>query len=336
MRKLSQKIINKDKWWDMLSRFIDVLRINIFIVDYEGRVVLPPEEGKYGGGLLADKRLGFDLIHDSFEFHETFVAHGQFYESVNRYELHSYAIPIKVDDTQEQTVAYMIVGPVILNKRMESARYKEYAAEYEVDEADLVDEISELRVVSNLMMNSILNLLSEIIKDNVELTMRQDEIEKGDRSPDSLSTSMKEVAQEIYSTVRIDELLATLLDVALKMTETECGSIMVVDEANGDLTIKVSRGLKMDAQDSRLKMGEGIAGLAAKEKAHFFIEGNESDNRIIHLLRRPEIKHALVMPLISKNRVFGVLNLHTKREMSKIRDNFDNLQYLSKLLSSAF
>ena len=32
-RQLALKIINKEKWWDILSRFIDVLHINIFIVD---------------------------------------------------------------------------------------------------------------------------------------------------------------------------------------------------------------------------------------------------------------------------------------------------------------
>ena len=69
----------------------------------------------------------------------------------------------------------------------------------------------------------------------------------------------------------------TLLDVALKMTNTECGSIMVVDqEKQGDLTIKVSRGLNEErVKNTRVRIGEGIAGLAAKENKPFVIHGQQ-------------------------------------------------------------
>ena len=57
LKQLALKILNKEKWWDILSRFIEVLRINIFIVDCKGLTLLPPEEGKYGRGPLPKRRL---------------------------------------------------------------------------------------------------------------------------------------------------------------------------------------------------------------------------------------------------------------------------------------
>ena len=140
---------------------------------------------------------------------------------------------------------------------------------------------------------------------------------------EAMHRKLNEVVEEIYLSVRLAELLVTLLDVAIKMSETEGGSIMVVDEKRKDLTIKVSRGLNAKAiRNTRVKVGEGIAGLAVKEKSSFVLDGQKSENnRVQKLLKRPKIKHALVMPLMAKNSVFGVLNLHTMKEENKIRDN---------------
>ena len=174
---LIREIINKDKWWDILSRFIDVLRINIFVVDVTGRILLPPEESKYGGKLITAKSLGFDLFNEAgvVSMSERFVLQGQYLEFSNRYGLHSFAIPIKVGSIQ--IIGYMVVSPVILNRRLDSSQYEGLAAQFGVNSKNLVDSVSELRVVSNVMMSSILDLLSEIIKDNIELSVKNEEFD---------------------------------------------------------------------------------------------------------------------------------------------------------------
>ena len=334
LKQLAREVIDKEKWWDMLSHFIDVLRINIFVIDAQGYIILPPERRRYGGRLLTDQSLKFDLADDSINVNKQFEQYGVFFESYNRYGLSSFAIPIKVED--DQITAYMIIGPVILNKRLSALEYEEMAAEYGCDKGELFNELGGVRVASNIMVNSILDLLSEIIRDNVELSLRKRELNKMKSGMGVLSEEFSETAQEIYSAVYLDGLLATLLDVALKMTNAECGSIMVKDPNEDGLTIKASRGLDLQKiHGATVKMGEGVAGVAAQENTSFVIHGTEGDNRIKHFLKRSEIKEALVMPLQDKDRVFGVLSLHTKREGGKIEGNLNNLQYLSKLLSSA-
>ena len=188
------------------------------------------------------------------------------------------------------------------------------------------------------MMNSILDLLYEIVKNNIELSGIKLAIYEHAEGKDSFPfpAAIKHAAKDLFSTVCVDELLVTLLDVALKMTDTECGSILVADpEKQGDLTIKISRGLSPEKiKDTRIKVGEGIAGLAALEQKPFIIHGQQGDNRIKHLLKRPEIQHSLVMPLKGKRRILGVLNLHTRQPQCNIESNLENLEYLSNLLSS--
>ena len=338
-RQLAHGIVNNEKWWDILSRLIDVLRINIFIVDTQGAVILPSKRIRYGGRLLSDPSLKFDLRHDMTNILQQFDQYGKFLESINRYELHCFALPIDVTVSlnHEQTVAYMIVGPVVLNKRLGFPIYQELSQEYGSPYQDLMDEINEVRVVSNVMMNSILELLSDIVRNHVDLMVKEKKIDKGLSRQENVTKGIEKIIHEIYSTVRLDELLVTLLDVALKMTQAEGGSIMVVDDKRKDLTIKVSKGLdEKRIENRRIKLGQGISGLAAQEKSSFVISPEKCDNRIAHLLKRPDIKKSFVMPLVSKNRVFGVLNIHTSKERDKIEDNIDNLNYLSKLLSSVF
>ncbi len=335
LRQLALKILNKEKWWDILSRFIEVLRINIFIVDCKGLTLLPPEEGKYGRRLLTERTLGFVPSQDTSEFLKKFESHGQYLEYSNRLQLHQFAIPIHINGGN--IIGYLIVGPVILNKRLENAEYAAVAKELNIHFDDLINEINGLRVVSNVMMSSILDLLHEIVKNNIELNGIKRAIYSAEtEKEEDLPQEIREAARDLYSTVCLDEILVTLLDIALKMTNTQYGSIMVADkEKGGDLIVKVSRGLHVDnIQNTRVKIGEGIAGWAAQEKSPMIIHGQEGGARIKPLLKRPEVKHSLVMPLLVKNRVFGVLNVHTRENQCNIENNLENLQYLSRLLSS--
>ena len=336
-RQKAQEFIMKDKWWDMLSRFIEVLRINIYIVDRGGNFILPPEETKYGGQLLTHPQLGLELFRENVDFERQLVKHTNYLETINRYDLYSYAIPLKT--TVQETLAYVMVGPIILNKRMEISEYKNLARSVGADEETVMNEINEIRVVSNIMMNSIINLLTEIVRDSIQIQTAQNSAKNNE---DAVTEKVWEkefasIANEIYSTVRIDELLITLLDVALKMTNTHGGSVMMLDQATNELSIKASKGLDdLKIQGVRVKIGEGISGMVAKGKEPLIIEGHAPDKSVRKMLNRPEIKKSVVFPLLSKNRVYGVLNLHTHQTSDRINANLDNLRYLTQLLSSAF
>ncbi len=328
-RQLALKIINKTRWENILSRFSDVLRINIFVVDSQGEIILPPNKIKYGARLLFEPILGVNLLEPVVEtLKKNIDYNAKYIEVTGKFNLHIYAIPIIIPS--KRIIAYMIIGPIILNKRMENYEYSRLAEMMNIDKDDVLDEINMTRVVSNVMMNSILELLADIVKNGVELSLQK--WKGGAISDKEIILSSNKMAED-----KLKEYLATLLELSLNITNAESGSIMLMDENKNTLSVRVAKGPGTEkTQGSKQRLGEGIAGVAAKENSLFIINGQHGDNRIRHLLKRPEIKQSIVMPLSDKNKVLGVLNLHTQKVDTKVVDTADKLKYISKLLTSIY
>ena len=154
---------------------------------------------------------------------------------------------------------------------------------------------------------------------------------------------LQEITRIIGSMADFKEMLHEIIALVSRLTRADACFMYVHDPARKELVLSSSKTPHPNIMGKiRLKLGEGIAGLAAKENTTLIIHGQnvtgivKDTNRIKSLLKRPNIKNSFIMPLLVKDKVFGVLNLHTKKNESKIDDNLDNLQYLSKLLSSAF
>jgi len=336
LRQLLNDLIIKEKWADFLRRFITVLRINIFVVDHEGRLLIPPyrDAGGRGYGIeFLDWSFNFDLSGQEYNLLDDFLQHGAYWEAKDSFDLHAFAIPIKVD--ADKTLAYLVVGPVILNKKWENEDYLNMASRLNLSVEDLLDRINEVRVVSFVSMKAILDLLAKVAKDIIELNLEMKRLHEDRMGKEIISKEISEAAQDLYATIHLDELLITILDVALNLCQAESGSIMILDEKSGELKVKVSRGMEEDiAQNTRVRLGEGIAGIAAQENTSFVITGREGDNRIKPYLRRSDVSQSMVVPLSAESRVFGVLNLHTGRPNGKITTNVANLEHLSKLIST--
>ncbi|MFA5260181.1 MAG: GAF domain-containing protein [Candidatus Omnitrophota bacterium] len=334
---LLDQLVNKDKWTDFLRRFIDVLRINIFVIDYNGKLLIPPYRDSLGRGYGVEfltTSFSFDFSGQEYNMLEEFIQHGQYLEAKDPFDFHVFAIPVRAD--AEKTLAYLIVGPVILNKRWDNEDYANMANRLHIEFDDLIDRIQEIKVVSFVSMKAILDLLAKVVKDIVDLNVEMKCLHRKKYNKEVFSKEIAETAKDLYATIHLDELLITILDVALNLTQAEGGSIMLLDERAGELVVKVSRGMPEEvSQVARNKIGEGIAGIAARDNTSFVISGREGDQRIKHLLKRPSIKQSMVVPLSSQNRVFGVLNLHTEKTGGQISANVGNLEHLSKLISTA-
>ncbi|MEW6608343.1 MAG: HD domain-containing phosphohydrolase [bacterium] len=121
------------------------------------------------------------------------------------------------------------------------------------------------------------------------------------------------ISELMSSTFDLEELLELIMDSSIRVTKADEGSLMLLDDKEETLQIKVARGLPEEAKKSvRIKVGEPIAGLVAKEGKPLLLthQSIRQDPRLSALQERGAIKSALSIPLKTKDKVIGVLNLN--------------------------
>jgi putative methionine-R-sulfoxide reductase with GAF domain len=327
----ARKILHSPLWQEHIHGFIDILHINIAIVDEYDNLILPPVKNKYGETLLTDQSLGFDLLVNTPPIMDKFKPQGFFFESSNRFNLHSFALPIELHN---YTIGYLIIGPVILNKQLDIAECQKLAKQYGLAHNGYLNELSELRVVSNIMMNAILKTLAQEIRLLVELNLYK--IRKSHKKAAGPGKTGSIKAHYRHALQDADHLSQLILTLAMNIADTECGSFMTVDDKKQTLHLSAYKGLDADKMRGiSTQIGEGIAGIAAQEGTAYYIKGQKGpNNRLRPLLQRPEIKQSLIMPIQIQNDLFGVLNLHTKKDTSQLVKKRKNLDYISQVLSS--
>jgi len=285
------KIKSSPSLSQILLNFIDVLRINILIVDHKGTPLMVPKTNGYG--FYGASQWGVLRYLGKPEFLSQFQTEGYYLKSIDDFGFQSFAIPIAVAGFD--AAAYLILGPVILDKQLEQSLYQAITRKLGINFADFLECLIEVRVVSFNSFKSVLDLLFELSQYALKMGL----------------TENGPVAASIFT---------NLLDLSMALTQAEYGSIMLLNKTNNELSIQVFKGINLHKlKDVPVKLGEGIAGLAAQQKESFVINDGQPNNRVQHLLKRPELKCALVLPIIDSNQeVLGVMNLSTQQETSRL------------------
>ncbi len=108
-----------------------------------------------------------------------------------------------------------------------------------------------------------------------------------------------------------DTIMRRLLDLSTRAVGASGGSIMLFDEASGELYIAYASGLSEGTlHATRVKLGEGIAGRVAHTRRAELVEGVSSS--VGRHRDRPDIATAVCVPLCADDRLLGVLNVSTQ------------------------
>lgn len=122
---------------------------------------------------------------------------------------------------------------------------------------------------------------------------------------------LHEVVESVDLTIDIDELFTRVLEIALSVTGAEAGSLMLLDQERGELRVRVAAGIEPELWPKiRVRLGEGIAGRVAAEGRSLRLRGRADRQRFQIVRERLDVESALCVPLLSRGRVLGVLNLH--------------------------
>jgi GAF domain-containing protein len=125
---------------------------------------------------------------------------------------------------------------------------------------------------------------------------------------------LQEISGVITTTKDITTLANLILERAIEYTGAEKGSVMLNNE-HDELCILAARGFDMPFIESyKVKVGEDVAGVVAKIRSAVLVEDIETDPRFKRLKRkRYKTKSFISCPMISGEKLLGVININDKR-----------------------
>jgi len=133
---------------------------------------------------------------------------------------------------------------------------------------------------------------------------------------------LQEISNALVVTDNLSAIANLMLDLAINYTRAEKGSLMLVNERD-ELYILAGRGIDLNlVRTYRAKIGEGIAGVVAMNRAPMLVEDLANEPQFKGLPRdRYRTNSFVSCPIISKNRLLGVLNINDKSDGASFNDD---------------
>ncbi len=121
-----------------------------------------------------------------------------------------------------------------------------------------------------------------------------------------------EVADVVNTTLDLDTTLRRVAELVRKVINYEIFAILLLHEKIQELRIRFQVGYSQEvAERTRVKVGEGVTGLAALRREAVLVGDVLQDPRYIS--GAANVRSELAVPLIVKNRLIGVLNLESRQ-----------------------
>ena len=135
------------------------------------------------------------------------------------------------------------------------------------------------------------------------------------------------------------DLADSIMDVALKVTNTDAGSILLVDEEREELYFAVVKGEKSEKlKDKRFPLGKGIAGYVALHGQPVCVSSVEDDELFDPSISKEidyETRSILAVPLELSEKVIGVLEVINKDNDRFSKEDIELLSILAKQAAMA-
>ena len=126
--------------------------------------------------------------------------------------------------------------------------------------------------------------------------------------PQSLDSFLLEVADVVNTTLDLDTLLTRVAGLVRKVINYDIFAILLVNEKTQELRIRFQVGHPPDSVErTRIKIGEGITGLAAQNREPVLV--NDVSTQPGYINSVSTVKSELAIPLITKNKVIGVIDI---------------------------
>ena len=119
-----------------------------------------------------------------------------------------------------------------------------------------------------------------------------------------------EVADVVNTTLDLDTTLRRVAELVRKVIDYEIFGILLLNEKTQELYFRFQVGYAREiAERMRIKVGEGVTGIAAQRREAILVDDVSTDRRYISAV--PNVRSELAVPLIVKNRLIGVIDIES-------------------------
>jgi len=119
-----------------------------------------------------------------------------------------------------------------------------------------------------------------------------------------------EVADVVNTTLDLDTTLRRVAELVRKVIDYEIFAILLLNEKTQELRFRFQVGYAREIADRmRIKVGEGVTGIAAQRREAILVDDVTKDPRYISAV--PQVRSELAVPLIIKNRLIGVIDIES-------------------------
>lgn len=169
------------------------------------------------------------------------------------------------------------------------------------------------------LQSSKLNAFSEGDQRLMEALARQAVIAINNQKRYNILGAINEVGKAISSTLDLNKVLPLILERGLDLVGAPTGNIMLYDKGNNNLWMVHGRGIIPGRMGRRQKIGDGIVGLAARDRKPYRIaDVTEEPWRDIYIKSIEGTKSELAVPMLYKDKdqiiLVGVLNAECPRK----------------------
>lgn len=129
--------------------------------------------------------------------------------------------------------------------------------------------------------------------------------------------ALSKIASLITSGLYLEELLRLIVQVTAEIMNSKVSSLMLLDPEKKELVVRATQSIS-EAYNKKpnIKLGEGIAGMVAKENKPICVLDVKGDSRYLNqdIAKKEGLCSLVSVPMVVKGRVIGVLNCYTSKK----------------------
>lgn len=304
-------LVNLAEWQKIQDSFSEVLEVTMRTVSLDGSPLsntsrhstycsnilskIPETDNYYGDKVPGDRQRKLeDAIHNGSNI---------------RYPFGIEFLVVPINAIGNRTVAYVILGPVIPKSRKTDAEYAKEVQKHGINLSELKDCLIEVNIFSYTKIHFMVNLVKDIFSYMAQTGYHKKRL--GEIAPEVVELD------PLFSKYYEEKILSAMLKTCSTALSADSGSIMVVDKDTHKLHIKVAS--KLDnkiVNNTSVRIGEGIAGLAAATSKPIILPKDKNKNGLSEKMKRRGIKSSMIVPFNkgSDHDVYGVINLNITRK----------------------